>query len=134
LLPFREHAWTYVEDGMAESIFEKYGGLKMVSQVVHDFYQDVLASNRLKPFFDGINMERLMDHQVKLFSHVLGGPVSYDLSRLRRAHQNLDIDEDAFNEVTTIMREALRDAGMEEEDVTIAMDVIASTYEDIVNT
>ena len=119
---------------MAESIFEKYGGLKMVSQVVHDFYQDVLASNRLKPFFDGINMERLMDHQVKLFSHVLGGPVSYDLSRLRRAHQNLDIDEDAFNEVTTIMREALRDAGMEEEDVTIAMDVIASTYEDIVNT
>ena len=118
---------------MAETIFDKYGGLPTVSQIVHDFYRDVLANDMLKPYFTGINMSVLMDHQVKLFSHVLGGPVQFDLTRLKTAHQDLAINDEAFQEVAQILQETLEDAGMEDDDVVTVMEIVASTYHDIVS-
>ena len=118
---------------MPDTLFDKYGGLPTVSQIVHDFYRDVLANDMLKPYFKGINMSVLMDHQVKLFSHVLGGPVQFDLSRLKKAHQDLAINDDAFQEVAQILQETLEDAGMEDGDVSTVMGIVASTYNDIVS-
>ena len=47
-----------------------------------------------------MNMEKLINHQVKFLSQALGGPQQYSGMAMNAAHKNLAITEDAFNEVT----------------------------------
>ena len=91
-----------------DTMFERYGGLAFVSRVVLGFYDRVLASARLAPFFADTDMQRLVEHQAKFISSVMGGPESHTEAMLRDAHAHLDIDDGAFDEMIGL---ASADAG-----------------------
>ena len=80
-------------------MFERYGGLAFISRVVLNFYDRVLASARLAPFFADIDMQRLVEHQAKFISSVMGGPSSYSTAALREAHAHLQINDPTFDEM-----------------------------------
>ena len=56
------------------STFQKYGGFSTVSRVVMTFYDKVLDSDVVGPFFDDIDMPRQIDHQTKFVASIMGGP------------------------------------------------------------
>ena len=118
---------------MGETLFEKYGGVPTVSTIVHAFYGDVLESPLLRPFFDKVNMAGLIEHQVKFFSHLLGGPAHYQGRELRVSHMGLGIEDRHFDEVASILLQNLEDAGMEATDVKTVMAAVASVRGDIVS-
>lgn len=105
-------------DPVARSIFDRYGGFAKVSLAVSEFYRNVLASPRLAPYFDGIDMRRLMDHQTKFFAALMGGPASYTDEHLARVHAPLKIDDSAFDEMATLLRETLEDLDYDESDIS----------------
>lgn len=109
------------------NLFEKYGGFATVSTIVRQFYKDVMASAQLKPYFENVNMENLIDHQTKFISHALGGPAEYTGRSLENSHRGLKITNADFDEVAEILQDVLEDVGMEEEDVTTVMGIVAST-------
>ena len=117
---------------MSASLFEKYGGFATVSKIVREFYRQVLQSPNLKPYFQGVDMERLMDHQTKLIAHVMGGPAEYDGRELGVAHARLKVTGAAFAEVAEILQETLEDAGMSAEDVASVMAVVAGARDSVV--
>lgn len=117
-----------------ETLYDKYGGTSTVKLVVHQFYGKVLRSDLLKPYFEGADMERLMKHQIDLFSFVMGAPIQYDLSVLKRAHAHLKISNTAFDEVAGLLLETLEEAGMAAPDVEKLMAIVGSTRGDIVHT
>ncbi len=117
---------------MAESLYDKYGGFPTVSAVVHAFYDKLLDDDDLADFFDGVPMDRLMDHQVKFLCKVLGGPDNFNGRALKAAHANLDIDEEAFSLVAGHLKETLEESGVEPQDVTTILGIVASTKDDIV--
>lgn len=82
------------------SLFDKLGGFAAVSKVVGEFYDELEQNPVTAPYFTGMNMEKLIDHQVKFLSQALGGPQQYSGMAMNAAHKNLAITEDAFNEVT----------------------------------
>lgn len=47
---------------MTGKLIEKYGRFK-AHQIVASFYDRVLSSPRLQPYFDGIDIQDLVDHQ-----------------------------------------------------------------------
>ena len=47
------------------SLFDKLGGFSAVSKVVGEFYDEAEQHPVTAPYFEGLNMESLMDHQVK---------------------------------------------------------------------
>lgn len=102
---------------MKRTIFEKYGGFSSVSRVVMSFYDRMLDSPLTRPFFDGINMKRLIDHQTKFIATVMGGPASYTKEQIERAHAHLDITDPAFDESIELLRETLEDHDFEDDDV-----------------
>jgi hemoglobin len=117
---------------MSESLFSKYGGVGTVSVIVQNFYDDVLEHPELKPFFEKVSMERLIDHQVKFLSHALGGPANYTGRSLRMAHRGLNIDPRVFGLVAEILESVLQDAGMSPEDIQSVMDIVSGTRDEIV--
>lgn len=114
------------------TLFEKYGGFSTVSKIVHQFYRDVLVSPTLKPYFNNVNISRLIDHQTKFISHALGGPMEYTGRSLAASHHHLNITKDAFEEVSDILQDTLEDIGMEDADIVAVMKIIGSTYDAIV--
>ncbi len=116
---------------MSESptLYEKYGGLAALRPIVHAFYERVCASKDLAPWFDGVDMAKLIDHQVKYLCKVVGGPDYYSGRALTAAHTGLAITPDAFLEVAGHLADALSDAGFEDDDVKTVVDLV-STLED----
>ena len=69
-----------------QSVFERCGGFAAVRKIVSSFYDEVLDSPNLAPYFGGSDMASLIDHQTQFMSYVMGGPTSVSDEVLRRAH------------------------------------------------
>ena len=115
-----------------ESIFERYGGFAKVSRIVSSFYDSVLDSPLLAPYFGGIDMRRLIDHQTKFMAAVMGGPASYTREHLERVHEHLRITDEAFDELTLLLRETLEDHGLDESDIATVYGTVVSHRSTIV--
>ncbi|MEX1036310.1 MAG: group 1 truncated hemoglobin [Sneathiella sp.] len=100
-----------------QTLFEKYGGFSSVSKIVLDFYDVLLESDDVGPFFDDVDMARLIDHQTKFVASLLGGPASYTDEQLYRLHERLDLENRHFDEVVEALGDTLKKHGFKTEDV-----------------
>nr|WP_232819777.1 group 1 truncated hemoglobin [Haloprofundus halophilus] len=107
-------------------MYRRIGGKDAVEDVVDDFYDRVLADERLVEYFEGMEMEQLRAHQVQFISSVAGGPVEYTGGNMREAHAHLDIDEADFDAVGAHLERALRENGVSDDDIDgIMSEVVA---------
>jgi len=110
----------------SDTLFERYDGLPFVSRFVLGFYDRVLACAELAPFFADVDMRRLVEHQAKFISSVMGGPASYSSAALRESHHHLQIDDRAFDRMLELFRTALEESEIVDADVdTIIADLNA---------
>lgn len=114
------------------TLYDKYGGFATVNKLVQALYAKIAESKILAPYFEGIDMQKLMDHQTKFFSGILGGPVEYTGRELKGAHARLAITEDAFSEVLELLEETLEDMNIEDADVETIMEIVGGVKSDIV--
>ncbi len=104
-----------------QTLFEKYGGFSKVSKIVLAFYDTLLDSDEIGPFFDDIDMTKMVDHQTKFIASLLGGPASYTDKQLNQLHRHLDIRDDHFDELKVILRETLTNHQVEGGDVELIL-------------
>ena len=114
------------------SLYDKYGGFATVNKLVQAFYGKVAESENLAPYFKGVDKQKLMDHQTKFFSEILGGPVEYTGRELKGVHAKMGITEDAFSEVSELLEETLEDMDVEDVDIETIMDIVGEIKPDIV--
>ena len=108
------------------SMFERYGGFATVSKIVMGFYDKVLDSDIIGPYFENTDMRRLLDHQSKFIASLMGGPASYSNDELLRVHRRLGIDERAFNEYASLLKEALEDLDIAADDIAEVLDAFTA--------
>ncbi|MEH6823756.1 MAG: group 1 truncated hemoglobin [Motiliproteus sp.] len=106
---------------MSQTLFEKNGGFATVSRIVSAFYDYILESERLSPYFQGMDMRRLVDHQTKFISALMGGPASFSNEALQRAHARLGIDDESFDEVVSLLKMAFEDFDVDQGDISIVI-------------
>jgi hemoglobin len=99
------------------TVFDNMGGFARVRLIVSDFYEKILASDRLAPYFAGVDMRRLIDHQTKFIAAVMGGPAAFTDEQIARAHARLEIAGDAFDEMADLFRETLEDFDVDRADI-----------------
>jgi len=93
----------------------------------------VLASAGLAPFFADTDMARLVEHQAKFISSVMGGPASYSDAKLRESHAHLQIDDRAFDEMIGLLRVTLADFKIADSDVKTIIADLDARRRDIVS-
>jgi hemoglobin len=103
--------------GMTRSLFDKYGGFSQVSRIVLDFYDRLLDDDDLGPYFEAIDMARIVDHQTKFIATLLGGPASYTDEQIRVMHRHLTIRPADFERLRDMLARTLADHGLEGADV-----------------
>jgi hemoglobin len=62
-------------------------------------------------------MQRLVEHQAKFVSSVMGGPESYTDAKLRDAHAHLAIDKAAFDEMIGVLQLTLEEFQISSADI-----------------
>jgi hemoglobin len=117
----------------APSPFERAGGFASVSRLVMTFYDRVLDSELLAPWFETTDMRTLVDHQTKFVASLMGGPAAYSDDALRRVHARLRITRAAFDEMKHLLGEAMEEHGIAEADVAHVMAEIEHRAPVIVN-
>jgi len=110
---------------MTKSLYEKYGGFAVVSKIVLDLYDRLLEDDEIGPFFDEVDMSRVIDHQTKFVSSLMGGPASYTDDQIQKMHSRLAISHEHFDTLRQILRETLMDHGVEADDA----DAIVAAFE-----
>lgn len=115
------------------SIYEAIGGEPALTAVVSDFYDRVLADQKLAWFFAGANMNKLKGKQVEFFSAALGGPHVYQGQSMRDVHAGRGISQADFDRVAHHLASALAAARVPSELIAQITAAIAPLADDIVS-
>jgi hemoglobin len=117
---------------MEESLYKKYGGFAKVSRIVLALYDRILDDDTIGPYFDDIDMNRIVDHQTKFISALLGGPASYTPDQIEKMHSHLDINAEEFETLIGILREVLTAHDFEPDDVEVVVAAFGGHRERVV--
>ena len=109
---------------MTQSIFERSGGFATVNRVVLSFYERVLDSPIMSPYFVNTDMKLLIDHQTKFIAFLMGGPASFTDEHLEQLHKRMNIDRVAFDEMISLLTETLEDFDLSDEDIATVQQVL----------
>lgn len=118
------------------SLYEKLGGDKAVDAAVDIFYTKVINDTALSPFFDGISMDRQKKMQKAFLTVAFGGPNHYSGRGMRAAHARpvaIGLNETHFDKVAAHLQQTLQQLNVPNDLIQEAMNIAASTKEDVLN-
>ncbi|KAL4427204.1 hypothetical protein ABPG74_013408 [Tetrahymena malaccensis] len=90
-------------------LFERIGGEKGVLQIVNRFYDRILMDQRIKKFFQGVDMNRLRNINHQFLLYCVKGATSYTGKSMKEAHMHLGLNDTHFNLVKDHLLQAMKD-------------------------
>ncbi|MBT7542949.1 MAG: group 1 truncated hemoglobin [Gammaproteobacteria bacterium] len=122
---------------MTDSVFEKLGGDEAVNVAVDLFYGKVLADERIKHFFTGVDMSQQKAHMKRFMKYAFGGITNYNGKSLRNAHKHLveemGLSDKHFDAVLENLGSTLKDIGVDDALIAEAAQIVESTRSDVLN-
>lgn len=116
------------------SLYQNLGGKAALDAAVELFYTKVLADNRIKHFFDDINMTKQRRKQKEFLAAAFGGPIPWAGKDMRTAHANLPgLNETHFAAVAENLQKTLEELKIKKELIAQVMAIAASTHDDVLN-
>lgn len=101
------------------SLYEQLGGEAAIDAAVDKFYEKVLADDRIKGFFEGIDMEKQHRKQKNFLTFAFGGPNNYTDRGMAAAHRKLveeqGLNDSHFDAVVENLGATLQDLGVADE-------------------
>jgi hemoglobin len=116
------------------SLFERIGGKAAVEKAVDVFYGKVLKDERIRRFFDGVDMERQKARQKAFLTYAFGGLPNYPGKSMRDAHAHLvkqGLNDSHFDAVMENLGATLKELGVPEALIREAAAVAESTRKDV---
>jgi hemoglobin len=100
-----------------QTLFKRIGGEQVIGELIHEFYDRVIADPELKPFFRKASMDKLRRMQREFFSAALDGPISYTGKPLNHVHHGRGITMHHFALYVAHLLDTLRDLKISDQDV-----------------
>lgn len=117
------------------SLFDRLGGEAAVDAAVDRFYEKVLADDRIRSFFESVDMNRQRQKQKNFLTYAFGGPVNYSGKSMRAAHAKLvsdgGLNESHFGAVAEHLQATLEDLGVAPDLIGEVMAIAGSTHDDV---
>lgn len=118
---------------MSQTLFDKYGGVPVITLIVRDFYRRVFKRPNLRRYFEGVALEKLILHQVAFVSMAMGKmPHSYEGLTMKEAHSGLGISGTSFDLTVDLLEDAMQDNNVSAEDRKAILAAVKKLRIDIV--
>lgn len=118
------------------TLYEQLGGDAAVDAAVDVFYRKVLTDDRVRTFFDGVDMDRQAAKQKAFLTVAFGGPNHYTGADLRRGHQHLvarGLNDSHFDAVVELLGQSLAELGVAPALIAQVAAIAESTRNDVLN-
>ena len=110
---------------MSQTLFDKYGGVPVVTRIVRDFYKRVMRRPNLRRYFEEVPLERLIHHQIRFVSMAMGKPpLNYSDAGLHAAHASKGITKASFDLMIALFIDALAEEEIEADDIKRIVSVL----------
>lgn len=116
------------------TLFEKIGGAGAVDAAVDIFYRKVLKDNRIKHFFEGVDMDKQAAKQKAFLTMAFGGPHNYTGADMRRGHAHLvarGLNDSHFDAVMENLGATLKELNVPGDLIGQAAAIAESTRNDV---
>lgn len=100
----KESAYDEIQNN---NLFNRIGGLPVLTKIVDEFIDEVAASPRTKRSFDGIKLKTLKESVVAQLCKLTGGPCVYEGESMLNAHKDAKITDSEFDAFVDIFRTTL---------------------------
>ena len=100
-------ACTTPPGGAQASLYQRLGGMPVITQVVDETIDVVVADPKTRRSFEGIKIPALKESIAKQFCVLAGGPCKYEGEVMRKAHKGLEITDSEFDLMVAALRTAL---------------------------
>jgi hemoglobin len=118
---------------MTQTLFDKYGGVPVVTEIVREFYKRVMRRPNLRRYFVNVTLEAVINHQIAFVSMVMGKtPHDYSGRSMKKAHLGIGVTATSFELAAELLSDTLVSAEVEEADIDAIMTQVASLRADIV--
>ncbi len=114
------------------TLYDDIGGAPVVTLAVTDFYHRVTADASLAPWFERVNLDRLVSHQRAFLTIALGGPDQFAGRSMSAAHSGLGVTDEAYDRVIEHLAVALLDNGLTREQLAVVVETLAPLRAQIV--
>jgi hemoglobin len=116
------------------SLYEKIGGEGAVNAAVDIFYRKVLKDDRIKRFFDGVDMTKQAAKQKAFLTMAFGGPHNYSGADMRKGHAHLvakGLNDSHFDAVMENLGATLKELNVPADLIGQAAAIAESTRKDV---
>jgi hemoglobin len=118
----------------APTLYERLGGKAAIDAAVDLFYDKVLKDERIRHFFDGVDMKKQRQKQRAFLAYAFGAPTRYTGKDMRSAHAALvkrGLDESHFDAVAENLAVTLAELDVPAALIKEVLLVAASTKNDV---
>ncbi len=118
------------------SLYKRLGGAPAIKAAVDVFYGKVLADERIRHFFDGVDMERQRAKQRGFLTMVTGGPNAYTGKDMREGHRHLvarGLNDSHVDAVIENLAATLRELGVSEDEIAQVGALANSVRDDVLD-
>jgi len=115
------------------TLFERIGGESAVDAAVDNFYEKVLADDRINSFFENLDMFAQARKQKAFLTMAFGGPSHYTGKDLRAGHAHLGLTDEHFDAVVENLARTLGELGVSDADIQEVATIAEGTRDDVLN-
>ena len=88
------------------TLFDKYGGVKLVVKLVRDFQSEILLRPHLAHYFQGFDLATITEHSILFLSFALGKPAKVYMTReMHDLHSKFHIKGLHFDEFSDVLKD-----------------------------
>ena len=98
-----------------KSLYDQLGGEAAVNAAVDSFYRKVLKDDRIKRFFEDVDMDKQIAKQKAFLTMVFGGPANYTGKDMRAGHAHLlsrGLNDSHVDAVIELLGQTLAELGV----------------------
>ena len=115
------------------TLYDRLGGQGAIDAFVPAFYEKVLADDRVKQIFQGVDMAKQGRMLNAFLTMGFGGPDNYNGKSLREGHSHLGLNDGHFDAVAGHIKTTLEDLGVPAELVDEVMGAAEGLRADVLN-
>ena len=116
------------------SLYSEIGGDAAVNAAVDIFYRKVLKDDRIKRFFDDVDMEKQAAKQKAFLTMAFGGPNNYTGLDMRKGHEHLvkrGLNDTHFDAVVEDLAATLKELNVSENLISQVAALCETTRNDV---
>ncbi len=118
---------------MSETLFDKYGGVPAVTEIVRDFHERLMRRPHIRRYFADMPMDKIISHHIEYITFALGKPSSnINMKQLHHQHMTAGVTKASHNLMIDLLVDCLRDNEFTDEDIETVTASLQSVTGEIV--